>query len=438
MRWVEDKLIFFGVLFALPVPVGNLVGQEGADVESGEGKRFRYTGPEYVWSEEVVTDDHNGPIPPFANPFEDETIGDPVAILEQYGVAFSEGTGARYDVGHEEATGALLVENTPYQHLLVGAVMRWMREQERMEEVATIRARRSNEKLFAKIVFPEVKFEGLPLGEALDFLREEGGRIAPKDGSAAPKIVPFRIETNPAAGGIGDEVDPADRRITLHLEDVSLFKAVQYSAALASMGFRVGADEAVLYPPHLTPNLRTRVYSFPPYLFDYVARSDEPVKGFLGRAGLTFPLGTAAILSLGTRQLIIRNSEEDLNKLEDLLLESPEEWKALVPEERTRSAEEILRETVLPRVEFEEFPLGAAIAFLNTGAFLNYGDPFEEGYAANLFFISTEAITKDVQRVPITMKAKDITIEKALEEVCGQAGCDFEVMEYGVLVRNRE
>lgn len=230
----------------------------------------------------------------------------------------------------------------------------------------TTEIRRTEEKL-KTIILPSVEFADTPLRDALEFLQQrsveldinetnpgkKGINIILDEGSfggsaaAAPAAAPagdgfgFEGGGGPAAasggGGIGDT------RITLRLGNVPLAEALRYTTNLAQLKYKVEAH-AVVVVPLSTPDadLFTNVYVVPPTFLSMgsggggggggaaaadpfaapvetggtVLKGRSTAKEILESAGITFGTGASAIYNPGTSQLIVRNTQDQIELVE--------------------------------------------------------------------------------------------------------------------------
>jgi len=231
----------------------------------------------------------------------------------------------------------------------------------------TTEIRRTEEKL-KTIILPSVEFADTPLRDALEFLQQrsveldmtetnpgkKGINIILDEGSfggsaaAAPAAAPagdgFGFEGGGAAAASGGGGGIGDTRITLRLGNVPLAEALRYTTSLAQLKYKVEAH-AVVVVPLSTPDadLFTNVYVVPPTFLSMgssgggggggAAAADPfaaPVEagggGLVGRrqnakeilegAGITFGTGASAIYNPATSQLIVRNTQDQIELVE--------------------------------------------------------------------------------------------------------------------------
>ncbi|MCB1225576.1 MAG: hypothetical protein KDK99_07195 [Verrucomicrobiales bacterium] len=166
-----------------------------------------------------------------------------------------------------------------------------------------------------EIILPKVEFSGTTIEEAVQTLRRDSIKADP-----AGIGIPIRIET-------GDT--PIVASISLSLEDIPLQEALRYTTELAGMKYRI-RDGAVIVVPvtDLSTEMYQRIYQVPP---DFLARGggarDEQPSGsgliqrrstfdLLKDQGIVFPEGASAVYNKVTNQLIVRNSQPNLDLVE--------------------------------------------------------------------------------------------------------------------------
>jgi general secretion pathway protein D len=236
-------------------------------------------------------------------------------------------------------------------------------------DTATMDIRRTEEKL-KTIILASVEFADTPLKDALIFLQERSVEldinetdptkkgvniILDAGASMAPSAVVPTDALPVAAGASGFENGggaPAagggglgDTRITLRLTNVPLAEALRYTTSLAQLKYKV-EPFAVKVVPVSTPeaDIFTNVYVVPPTFLSTdgggggggggaAAAADpfaEPVaagggaaprgrpnaKQILESAGITFGTGASAIYNASTSQLIVRNTQDQMELVE--------------------------------------------------------------------------------------------------------------------------
>jgi general secretion pathway protein D len=223
------------------------------------------------------------------------------------------------------------------------------------------------------IIIPSVEFQDTPLGEALKFLQERSVELDVNEPDPNRKGINFILQADgggaaapaagapaagaPAGGGFDDAAaggggggfgggggGAAGMPITLKLSNVPLVTALKYTTSLAQLKYKV-EPHAVLIIPLSAPDtdLFTNVYVVPPTFLSAAAGGDggggggaapadpfadtgdaggagpkarRTAKDILTEAGVTFAPGTSAIYNPGTSQLIVRNTQDQMELVE--------------------------------------------------------------------------------------------------------------------------
>lgn len=231
-----------------------------------------------------------------------------------------------------------------------------------------------NEKL-KRIIIPEIEFEQTPLSTAVDFLRQKSRELddlepdparkginiiigragggaapaagAPAAGGAAGGDMGFADPLGGGGGALGGAV-AGDPPITLKLSNVPLVEALRYTTELANLKYKVEPNAVMIVPAgEAGGDLYTQVYRVPPSflsgggdggggggaaapaagdpfadLGDKKAGSGGGIskrknaREILEGVGVTFPQGSSAIYNATTSQLIVRNTQANLDLVE--------------------------------------------------------------------------------------------------------------------------
>ncbi len=234
------------------------------------------------------------------------------------------------------------------------------------QDTSTTNIRRIEDKL-KNIFLPSVEFVDTPLQDALNFLQQRSVELDINEPDPAKKGINIVLDAAilggggggaapaaPADGGFGFEgggaaAAPAfggggvgDTRVTLRLSNVPLAEALRYTTSLASLKYKVEPN-AVLVVPISTPDkdLFTNVYVVPPTFLSTgagggggggAAAADpfaDPVapsglaaaarptaRTVLENAGISFPTGASAIYNKTSSQLIVRNTQDQMELVE--------------------------------------------------------------------------------------------------------------------------
>ncbi len=184
----------------------------------------------------------------------------------------------------------------------------------------------------SQIIFPSVMFAGASVDEAIEFLR-----IKSRDYD--------NIERDPTKRGVNlilrAGASPSTAQITLDLKDVPMVEALRYITELASMKFKVEPYAVVVVPlSETTSEQYTRTYKVPPdflslggqgggaapaapadpFATTAPAASALPTKvgakEILMNQGIIFPDGASATFIAATSQLIVKNTQPNLDQVE--------------------------------------------------------------------------------------------------------------------------
>ena len=222
------------------------------------------------------------------------------------------------------------------------------------------------EEKLKNIVIPSIEFSDTPLTVALEFLTQKSAELDRDEPDPTKKGINFILQAGSGTGGGGGAIaapaadggpvfdDPAGgggggggstvggTLITLKLSNVPLVEAVRYTTSLAQLKYKV-EPHAVVVVPLSTPDadLYTNVYQVPPTFLNQgggdgggaaapvdpfapdagggggTALSARPdARQILERAGVTFGEGASAIYQPGTSQLIVRNTQDQMELVE--------------------------------------------------------------------------------------------------------------------------
>lgn len=186
-----------------------------------------------------------------------------------------------------------------------------------------------------KIRFPQVQFSGASIEEAIEFLRVKSADLDFDEQDPSRKGV--NIILNP-----GDT--PPTTTISLDLRDVPMVEALRYVTELAGMKFKVEPFAVIVVPLSATTvEQYTRVYRVPPDFLSYggggaaaaaPAASADPFGGggaatpssglitrqtaldILKAQGIQFPEGASAVFNAVSSQLIVKNTQPNLDLVE--------------------------------------------------------------------------------------------------------------------------
>jgi general secretion pathway protein D len=186
-----------------------------------------------------------------------------------------------------------------------------------------------------ELIFPQVQFSGASIEEAVEFLR-----VKSRDIDVA--------ETDPAKKGVNIILKagetPVTASISLDLKDVPMVEALRYVTELAGMKYKVEPFAVLIVPvSDISDQQYTRIYKVPPDFLSMggsdaaaaPAASADPfaanagggaaASGLIQRKsaldilkaqGIPFPEGASAVFNQVTSQLIVKNSQPNLDLVE--------------------------------------------------------------------------------------------------------------------------
>ncbi|MFK5922980.1 MAG: hypothetical protein QM496_12445, partial [Verrucomicrobiota bacterium] len=182
------------------------------------------------------------------------------------------------------------------------------------------------------IILPKVEFQDTPLKEALATLQEQSAEFDRLSSNPATKGVNFNLsESVKGAENLG---------ITMKLSNVPLVTALKYTSSLANMKYKVesgGVDIVPLSSP--STDLLTTTYKVSPSFMAATAENNADInaaadpfaepeeeastlkrrrtaKNILVEAGVTFAPGASVIYNPETSELIVRNTQDQLELVE--------------------------------------------------------------------------------------------------------------------------
>lgn len=188
-----------------------------------------------------------------------------------------------------------------------------------------------------KIIFPSVSFSGTTIEEAIEFLRFKSRDLDTFSGPGDVKGVNIILRQGDA---------PSNASITLDLKDVPMSEALRYVTELAQMKYKVEAHAVLVVPLSEDASQQyTRSYRVPPDFLTIgggdaggaaapAAAPADPfaaapagggATGIIARknarqilegAGITFPEGSSASFNPATSQLVVRNTQPNLDLVE--------------------------------------------------------------------------------------------------------------------------
>lgn len=187
-----------------------------------------------------------------------------------------------------------------------------------------------------KIIFPTVSFQGATIEEAIEYLRVKSRDLDTFTDASGVKGVNIILRTGDA---------PSNASISLDLKDVPMSEALRYVTELAQMKYKVEAHAVLVVPLSEDASQQyTRTYRVPPDFLSIgggdgggaaapAAAADPfaaggaaaPAGGLIARKtakqileaqGITFPDGSSASFNPATSQLVVRNTQPNLDLVE--------------------------------------------------------------------------------------------------------------------------
>ncbi|WP_265592819.1 hypothetical protein [Verrucomicrobium sp. BvORR034] len=259
-----------------------------------------------------------------------------VDLLKAQGIQFPEGANAAYDAESE----ALVARNTQPNLDQVGAFVESIQRVDRiaddlrMQEFAEMPqngegadASRYFTNKLDRIIIPRVQFQGASIEEALEFLR-----IKSRDFDT--------VERDPSRKGINliakHGSTPSTAQISLDLKDVPMSEALRYVTELAGMKYKIEPFAVVVVPlSDAGTEMYTRTFKVPHDFLRLDADGTGPVDPFanpnlesstlkrkatslnvLSSQGINLPEGASAVYVAATNQLIVRNTQANLDQVE--------------------------------------------------------------------------------------------------------------------------
>ena len=185
------------------------------------------------------------------------------------------------------------------------------------------------------IVIPQIEFRQTTLSEAVELLRLESRRLDPDPNPGnrgvniflrLPKPSFAMVAVAASVPGLPPSLawpTPADPngRITLMMERMPLLEALKYVAFQAGLKVAVEPYAVSVVPQsYVIQSLVTDEYGAPPELLGQKTDAGNlcsrvNLEAWFEAKGVDFPPGASAIYLTSTRMLIVRNTQENLDKM---------------------------------------------------------------------------------------------------------------------------
>ncbi len=183
-----------------------------------------------------------------------------------------------------------------------------------------------------EIIVPKIEFRDATVREALDFLKQRAAALDNIEQDPTRKGINIVLKLSPEA------VESASR-ITLSLTDVPLGTAIDYVARAANLKLKVEPYSVVVVPQSENiEELITKEYRVPPGFISALpaAGAAAPIAGvapgslsavtarsgareFLEAQGVSFPEGASANYISSTSRLIVKNTQSNLDLIDNLV-----------------------------------------------------------------------------------------------------------------------
>ena len=235
------------------------------------------------------------------------------------------------------------------------------------QDMATTNIRRIEEKL-KTIIIPSIEFTDTPLKDALEFIQQRSVELDISEtdpgkkginiildvgvlgaASAAPAAAApagddgFGFGGGDGGGGMSTGGGVADTRITLRLGSVPIAEALRYTTSLANLKYKVEGYSVLVIPlSQPDADLFTNTYVVPPTFLSMgdggggggggaaadpfadpgdaggagIPNRRKTAKEILESAGITFSTGSSAIYNPANSQLIVRNTQDQMELVE--------------------------------------------------------------------------------------------------------------------------
>ena len=181
----------------------------------------------------------------------------------------------------------------------------------------------------ASTIIPDLKFHDTPISDAIQTIRSEFCRRAVDHQSFSVFLKqPRKADSFSKSASSPSPTSPVpELRITLAIHNMSVLEALRSVAAMVGMKVKIEAYAVSIVPEdELTAPLSTVVLKVTPEFVRSLDKAAETSSGsrrvdaraWLEKAGMTFPPGASAFYSPDIRKLVIRNTQANLDLVEDI------------------------------------------------------------------------------------------------------------------------
>lgn len=293
----------------------------------------------------------------------------------------------------------------------------------KQEEVV---AEKAIENKLQRLIIPSINFEDTPLSVAIAILERKAAEVDTLGGGIRIQLLQK------------DYSKLAPTKLTVSFTEIPLSKALHRLTAVAQCKYRITNEGVEISSLSSAENLSTNIYRVPPSAFAAFPDVDHRTKMALEKIGMVFRKGSNALYNPETKTLIVRNTRDQLKRLE---AHFPKEWDEknggqtlgfLTPEkaEEVIAAKAVIEkkmeQIILPAIELTDTPLSDSLAFLDRlSAEL---DPLGEGVRFRLM----ERDGSNLAETQITLRLSDITLSEALRGMTKLSRSVHRVTEDGV------
>jgi bla regulator protein blaR1 len=258
---------------------------------------------------------------------------DATEILALLGVEFPAGTSATVSANGRQ----LIVRNSAEQLNLIDALLT---PKITADASAPPSGRDLVRRKLNSLIVPRIEFKDATLREILDVLRRKSVELdttendpakkgvayvlkleGPGAGAAPPQAIPG-LEAIPGAGAAPAAATISNQRMSISLQNVSLMEVIRQVAASAKLRFRIENHAVAVMPMALDGALQTKEWKVKPDTLAAAQKNGETLIEFLKGKGITFPEGAQAVFIPAASRLVMRNTEENLDRLDDILAAS--------------------------------------------------------------------------------------------------------------------
>lgn len=299
------------------------------------------------------------------------------------------------------------------------------------------------------IVIPRLEFREATLQEIVDLLTRKSVELDVTEPNALRRGVRFAlgadVRRGPQVNEQGASVNPLEARITVALKNIPLIEALRYITGLSNTDYRVGVDGVeVVLSGRLAPLI----------LKEWVLESSagfkpgDDAQALLTENGVTFPAGATASLSPDATRLTVRNTQANLDLVDNVLDPAPQ---ADPPKMLLRQK---LSTIIIPKLELRQTPLREAVKLLmRTSWELDAAEEDSASRGVNIVVHRSDrsaeiprsesasvapAREEDAGEPRMTLSLRNISLGEALRYVAGLSNHIVMVGPYSVTLAPKE